>query len=127
MNHKRGRPKSQRGGCLMCKPWKHQGEKGAFNAQTTQERRAIESEQPERSWPSRRPSKPYTIEHYARWRGGWYVHRRYETEAARDTALANLLRKEQLPQVYEAYHQNGQTEVRHRGKEPTYRVGPTAE
>lgn len=27
MNHKRGRPKSARGGCLFCKPHKHQGMK----------------------------------------------------------------------------------------------------
>lgn len=24
MNHKRGKPKSARGGCLLCKPHKHQ-------------------------------------------------------------------------------------------------------
>jgi len=26
MNHKRGKPKSGRGGCLLCKPQKHQSE-----------------------------------------------------------------------------------------------------
>lgn len=25
MNHKRGRPKQRRAGCLMCKPYKHPG------------------------------------------------------------------------------------------------------
>lgn len=25
MNFKRGKPKSSRSGCLMCKPWKRQG------------------------------------------------------------------------------------------------------
>ncbi len=25
MNHKRGRPKNRRAGCLMCKPWKGNG------------------------------------------------------------------------------------------------------
>ena len=25
MNHKRGRPKSRRAGCMMCKSYKHQG------------------------------------------------------------------------------------------------------
>jgi hypothetical protein len=25
MHHKRGRPKNQRAGCLMCKPWKANG------------------------------------------------------------------------------------------------------
>jgi hypothetical protein len=25
MNHKRGKPKNPRGGCLMCKPWKVNG------------------------------------------------------------------------------------------------------
>lgn len=25
MNYKRGKPKSSRSGCLMCKPWKRQG------------------------------------------------------------------------------------------------------
>jgi hypothetical protein len=24
-NHKRRRPKHQRAGCLLCKPWKHEG------------------------------------------------------------------------------------------------------
>ena len=27
MNHKRGRPKNRRAGCLMCKPWKMNGGK----------------------------------------------------------------------------------------------------
>jgi len=27
MNHKRGRPKNRRSGCLMCKPWKVNGAK----------------------------------------------------------------------------------------------------
>lgn len=29
MNHKRGKVKSSRAGCLMCRPWKHQGAKGS--------------------------------------------------------------------------------------------------
>ena len=28
MNHKRGRPKNARAGCLMCKPWKMNGARG---------------------------------------------------------------------------------------------------
>lgn len=31
MNHKRGRVKSRRAGCLLCKYWKHQGEKGSHS------------------------------------------------------------------------------------------------
>lgn len=40
MNHKRGRPKNQRAGCLMCKPHKANGIKGGTNAQTRQEKLA---------------------------------------------------------------------------------------
>lgn len=29
MNHKRGRPKNARAGCLLCKPWKANGAKGS--------------------------------------------------------------------------------------------------
>lgn len=31
MNHKRGRVKSRRAGCLMCKYWKHQGVSGSHS------------------------------------------------------------------------------------------------
>lgn len=31
-HHKRKRPKSRRAGCLMCKPWKHEREKGGKRA-----------------------------------------------------------------------------------------------
>lgn len=44
MHHKRGRPKSSRAGCLMCKPWKHQGASGSRSAQTEQELRARDAE-----------------------------------------------------------------------------------
>jgi len=40
MNHKRGRPKSSRAGCLLCKPHKHQRAKDTLAVQTRQERRA---------------------------------------------------------------------------------------
>lgn len=35
-NHKRGRPKNRRAGCLMCKPWKANG----VDRRTMQEKRA---------------------------------------------------------------------------------------
>jgi hypothetical protein len=43
-NHKRGRPKSARAGCLLCKPWKANREKGRLSQQTMQERKAVEAE-----------------------------------------------------------------------------------
>lgn len=36
-NHKRGRPKQQRAGCLFCKPHKGNGTKGMRSSQTRQE------------------------------------------------------------------------------------------
>lgn len=45
MNHKRGKPKKARSGCLMCKPHKHNGAKGSFINQTRQEQKAIIDEQ----------------------------------------------------------------------------------
>ena len=41
MNHKRGKPKSARAGCLMCKPHKANEFKDSFQYQTIQERKAI--------------------------------------------------------------------------------------
>lgn len=40
MNHKRGKPKSSRSGCLMCKPHKANCRKDMEENQTMQERRA---------------------------------------------------------------------------------------
>lgn len=39
-NHKRGRRKNARAGCLLCKHWKANGMKGRLAMQTQQERRA---------------------------------------------------------------------------------------
>ena len=44
VNHKRGKPKSARAGCMLCKPHKHQGAKKSEKNQPIQERRAIEAE-----------------------------------------------------------------------------------
>ena len=40
MNHKRGRPKNRRAGCLLCKPHKANGIKGTRGAKAPRERRA---------------------------------------------------------------------------------------
>lgn len=47
MNHKRGRPKKARAGCMVCKPQKHNALKDTYYCQTRQEQKAIldESEQ----------------------------------------------------------------------------------
>lgn len=42
MNHKRGRPKSSRAGCLLCKPHKHQATKDTGEAMTAPARRAAD-------------------------------------------------------------------------------------
>lgn len=39
-HHKRGRPKSVRAGCLLCKPHKGNGAKARHCNQTSQEKRA---------------------------------------------------------------------------------------
>lgn len=44
MHHKRTGPKSTRGGCLLCKPHKHQAAKDTLAAQTRQEQIARISE-----------------------------------------------------------------------------------
>lgn len=44
VNHKRGRPKSRRAGCLLCKWHKEQKLKDTLKAQTMQERKARERE-----------------------------------------------------------------------------------
>jgi hypothetical protein len=50
MGHfKRGRPKSRRAGCLLCKPHKAQWLKDSWRSWTRQEFRAIESEHAQRS------------------------------------------------------------------------------
>jgi len=38
VNHKRGRPKNRRAGCLLCKPWKANGAK---DREPQQEKRAL--------------------------------------------------------------------------------------
>ena len=43
MNHKRGKPKNARSGCLLCKPWKMNGAKKNPEWKTRQELRADES------------------------------------------------------------------------------------
>lgn len=43
-HHKRGKRKSARAGCLMCKPWKGNGTKGSANGRTVKERRMRERE-----------------------------------------------------------------------------------
>lgn len=43
-HHKRRRPKNRRSGCLWCKFWKANGEKGKLGNQTLQERRSRASE-----------------------------------------------------------------------------------
>jgi len=43
-HHKRGKRKSARAGCPMCKFWKQNGAKGSRCQQTMQERRARVSE-----------------------------------------------------------------------------------
>ena len=48
MNHKRGRPKNRRAGCLMCKPWKANHAKGEAR-QTLAERRLDDAVAPERN------------------------------------------------------------------------------
>lgn len=44
-HHKRGKPKSSRSGCLMCKPHKDQAFKDTYEAQTMQEKRARDWEE----------------------------------------------------------------------------------
>lgn len=44
MNHKRGKPKNARSGCLLCKPHKANGAKGKLVNKTMQERKAAEDE-----------------------------------------------------------------------------------
>lgn len=44
MNFKRKRPKSGRAGCLLCKPHKDQRVKDSWDAQTFQEKKAMEKE-----------------------------------------------------------------------------------
>lgn len=50
MHHKRGKPKSGRAGCLMCKPWKRQGAKadGLRGRGRPAEKRAALSEREQR-------------------------------------------------------------------------------
>jgi len=45
MHHKRGKPKSSRAGCLLCKPHKHQAQKHRERA-----RRMREAERDVREW-----------------------------------------------------------------------------
>lgn len=47
-HHKRGRPKSRRAGCLLCKPHKAQWLKDSWRSWTRQEFRANESEEAQR-------------------------------------------------------------------------------
>jgi hypothetical protein len=47
-NHKRGKRKNARSGCLMCKGHKGNGMKGTLTNQTWQERRARISEKEQR-------------------------------------------------------------------------------
>jgi len=47
-HHKRGRPKSSRAGCLMCKEHKANGSKKMTAHQTMQERKARQAERADR-------------------------------------------------------------------------------
>jgi hypothetical protein len=44
-HHKRGRPKSSRAGCLMCKPWKHQRGAGSYSHKASDLRRDVDARQ----------------------------------------------------------------------------------
>jgi len=44
-NHKRGKPKNQRSGCLMCKPHKMNGAKGSFKEKASVKRKLQEDEE----------------------------------------------------------------------------------
>lgn len=81
-HHKRKRPKSSRAGCLWCKPHKHQGAKGTFDARTVQEKRELQDEVPPSPRRSRRrntlkwcrgkegtPHEPAWVD-----RGRWWHH-----------------------------------------------------
>ena len=128
MHHKRGRVKSSRAGCLMCKPHKHQGAKDTFANQTRQEQGAIVAERPERT-PSSAQYKPskFSLETrrttnfagpYWKAQQEWHVYRWYATERARDEALRALSRKPTL-RYSQAVRQCFPT------TETEYRVGPT--
>lgn len=116
-NHKRGRPKSRRAGC-MCKYWKDNAFKGSDKALPASEQRTFQPE--ERSIPSAKKGKkkPWVI----LWRSkpdvdvmrpfDWSVHRRYTTKKARDEALEHL-RKRTIPSpgsfsLYEDYEYKGE-------------------
>ncbi|MCK6504854.1 hypothetical protein L6R53_15875 [Myxococcota bacterium] len=47
-HHKRGRPKSRRAGCLLCKPHKDQRRKDTAGARTRAEQRAVDRERQQR-------------------------------------------------------------------------------
>ena len=44
-HHRRKKKKSSRAGCSCCKPWKDNENKGSYNAQTNQEKKARDAEQ----------------------------------------------------------------------------------
>lgn len=46
MNHKRGKPKSRRSGCLHCKGWKHQREAKAERFKASERRKLQEPVKP---------------------------------------------------------------------------------
>ena len=50
MNHKRGRAKNQRAGCLLCKPWKANGSKGQRSMETAAMQRERVTEKEERAY-----------------------------------------------------------------------------
>lgn len=45
MNHKRGKPKSSRAGCLLCKPHKHQSVKKMSSSRTITQKKADDNMQ----------------------------------------------------------------------------------
>lgn len=51
-NHKRGRAKNQRAGCLLCKPWKANGAKGKRSIERPSMQRERITEKEEREYAS---------------------------------------------------------------------------
>lgn len=66
MNHKRKRPKNQRAGCLMCKPWKANGAK-----KTHRDKRRSVLDGADSFTYYRREDGVECLTHYRRDRDGW--------------------------------------------------------
>lgn len=46
VNHKRGKPKRSRAGCLMCKPWKDNAGKNSPSREKASVRRKLQADKP---------------------------------------------------------------------------------